>query len=201
MPWSPTRSGRKKRRIRRAIRRLPPRSVLLAEDETDLLLFPPLRAAWSRRGEPSRVLLSGWNARRVVFGAVNVRTGTRLWLVRHRQKQEDFQAFLKLVCAHYRGWRIALLLDEDPSHTAGRSQQLASDRHVKLLWLPKRSPELNPMDQLWGKAKNVVSANLQYPTIDQHAAAFVDYLESLSPQQLRSAAGILANDFWLNSVL
>ena len=36
----------KKRRIRREIAGLPPRWVKLFEDETDLLLFPPLRAAW-----------------------------------------------------------------------------------------------------------------------------------------------------------
>ena|GEM_PF-7127472 len=41
--WTPTPSWRKKRRIRRQIRHLRPRSVLLAEDETDLLLFPLLR--------------------------------------------------------------------------------------------------------------------------------------------------------------
>ena len=35
----------KKRRIRQQIQRLPERSVLLAMDETDVLLFPPLRAA------------------------------------------------------------------------------------------------------------------------------------------------------------
>ena len=48
--WPRTPSARKKRRIRRQIRGLPRRSVVLAEDETDLLLFPPLRAAWSLSG-------------------------------------------------------------------------------------------------------------------------------------------------------
>ena len=61
--WTRTLSERKKRRIRRQIRALPPRSVVLAQDETDLLLFPPLRAAWSKRGEVAKVWLSGRNAR------------------------------------------------------------------------------------------------------------------------------------------
>src|SRR5207253_1206551 len=92
---TPTRScGGKKRRIRRQIKQLPPRSVVLAEDETDLLLFPPLRAAWSLRGQPLRVVLCGRNARRVVFGAMNLRTGRRLFLPRQRQRAADFQAFL-----------------------------------------------------------------------------------------------------------
>src|SRR5450759_2937785 len=52
--WRPIPSAKKKRRIRREILALPRRSVVLAEDETDLLLFPPLRAAWSLRGQSDR---------------------------------------------------------------------------------------------------------------------------------------------------
>jgi hypothetical protein len=92
--------------------------VVLAEDETDLLLFPPLRAAWSPRGRPKEVLLCGRNARRVVFGAMNLTTGRRLLLPRERQRAGDFQAFLRAVHSAYRGWHVAMLLDEDPSHTA-----------------------------------------------------------------------------------
>lgn len=130
---------------------MPPRRVLLAEDETDLLLFPPLRAGWSLRGQPTRVLLSGRNARRVVFGAMNLATGHRLLLARLQQRAEDFQVFLAQVHRHYRGWHVGLLLDEDPSHTAAASQALAEHFGMRLLWLPKRCPELNPMDTLWGQ--------------------------------------------------
>src|SRR5881394_4019499 len=98
--------------------RLSPAWVKLFEDETDLLLFPPLRAAWGRRGQPLEVPISGSNARRVVFGTINVDTGHRLFLARKRQTGEDFHAFLRVIRGHYRGWHVALLLDEDPSHTA-----------------------------------------------------------------------------------
>src|SRR3954465_11806372 len=101
--WTRTRSARKKRRIRRQIRALPARSVVLAEDETDLLLFPPLRAAWSPRGQPKEVLLCGRNGRRVVFGAMNLRTGHRLLVPREHQRAADFQAFLRVVRSSYRG--------------------------------------------------------------------------------------------------
>lgn len=106
-----------------------------------------------------------------------------------------------MIHQHYRGWHVALLLDENPSHTAARSQRLASDLNVQLLWLPKRAPELNPMDQLWGQAKDVVSANMQYPTIDAHVAAFLEYLEALSSWEARHTSGILSKRFWLKSVL
>src|SRR5215212_644336 len=95
--WTRTPSEIKKRRIRRRIRQLPARCVKLFEDETDLLLFPPLRAAWGKRGEALEVPLSGFNARRVLFGTVNVTTGHRLFLVRARQRGEDFRDFLPVI--------------------------------------------------------------------------------------------------------
>ena len=64
------------------MRALTPRTVLLALDETDLLLLPPLRAGWARRGQPAPVPLSGQNARRTVFGSLNLRTGHVLLLAR-----------------------------------------------------------------------------------------------------------------------
>jgi hypothetical protein len=180
---------------------LRPRSVLLAEDETDLLLFPPLRACWSLRGQPKEVLLSGRNARRVVFGAMNLRTGSRLFLAREHQRAVDFQAFLRLVHHHYRGWHVALLLDEDSSHTAGASQELASRFDTELIWLPKRAPELNPMDHLWGDGKDKISANRQYATIDDQVDRFIGYLANLSAWEALHKAGVLSKKFWLRTVL
>jgi hypothetical protein len=180
---------------------LPPRSVLLAEDETELLLFPPLRSAWSLRGRPKEVLLCGRNARRVLFGAMNLRTGRRLLLPREHQRAGDFQAFLRVVHYYYRGWHVAMLLDEDPSHTAAGSVELADWFDIELLWLPKRSPKLNPMDTLWGQGKDVISANRQYATIDEQVGRFVTYLESLSAWEALHTAGVYSKGFWLKSVL
>jgi hypothetical protein len=175
--------------------------VLLAQDETDLLLFPPLRSCWSPVGQPREVLLSGHNARRVLFGAMNLRTAHRLFLVRERQRAVDFQAFLRVVHHHYRGWHVALLLDEDPSHTAKGSLQLAGWYDIDLLWLPKRTPQLNPMDTLWGQAKDVMSADWQYPDIDKHVEDFLDYVTGLSAWEALHTAGAYSPSFWLRDLL
>lgn len=106
-----------------------------------------------------------------------------------------------MIRRHYRGKHVALLLDENPSHTATKSQQLADDLRIDLLWLPNRAPELNPLDELWGQGKDAVSANLQYPTIDDHLHAFIEYLECLTNWEARYTAGILSDDFWLKSIL
>ena len=55
-----------------------PRAVVLATDWTILRLFPPVRAAWAKTGEQAEVPITGANAQRVLFGAINVRTGHRM---------------------------------------------------------------------------------------------------------------------------
>ena len=146
-------------------------------------------------------MLCGRNARRVVFGAMNLTTGRRLLLPRERQRAGDFQAFLRVVHSAYRGWHVAMLVDEDPSHTAKGSVRLADEFGMELLWLPKRSPKLNPMDTLWGQAKDVVSANKQYTTLDEQVERFIGYLETQSPEWALKTAGVYSDDFWVGNAL
>jgi hypothetical protein len=172
---------------------------VLAQDETDLLLFPPLRAAWSKRGEPARVWLSGRNARRVIFGVMNVRTGARLFVPRERGRSIDFQAFAAELRSAYRGWHVALLLGEDSCHTAKASQPAVEG--MTLLWLPVRSPSLNPMETLWGQGKDVISANKQYATIEEQVDRFLAHLRGLSDREALRTSGILSGTFWLKGAL
>jgi hypothetical protein len=132
---------------------------------------------------------------------MNLRTAHRLFLVRDNQRAVDFQAYLRLLHHHYRGWHVALLLDEDSSHTAGGSKKLASLFDIELIWLPKRSPQLNPIDHLWGDAKDIVSANQQYATIDDQVDLFLEYLTNLSPYEALNKAGVLSKKFWLRRAM
>src|SRR5262249_20769506 len=118
----PTRSARKKRRVRWRFGQVPAPRGKLFLDETGLLPLPPLHAGWALRGQPAPVPLSGANAKRVLFGVLNIDTGYRLLLDRQRQRGADFRAFLRVVRRRYWGRHIAMVLDEDSSHTAGASR-------------------------------------------------------------------------------
>ncbi len=61
-------------------------------DETALREFPPLRAGWSRRGEPATVLISGRNGRRTILGALHVASGELVHTVRERGRTDDVLA-------------------------------------------------------------------------------------------------------------
>ena len=68
---------------------------LLCLDWTLLRLFPPLRATWALRGRQAIVPITGRNAKRVLFGAIDLKTARRVVLIRKRAGQADAQAFLR----------------------------------------------------------------------------------------------------------
>jgi hypothetical protein len=90
------------------------------------------------------VPISGHNAQRTLFGALNVRNGRRVLLRRAHACAADFQAFLRhLRHDHYRsGQPIWLLLDKAPCHVAAGSLALAAELNITLQWLPRQCSEL-----------------------------------------------------------
>ena len=166
-----------------------------------LRMFPPLRAAWALKGQQSEVLITGANAKRVLFGAINVRSARRTILVRKKAKAEDAQAFFKhLRYAYPRARFIWLLLDKASSHTAPASIEIMGRLNMRIVWLPKQRSELNGMDQLWKELKKEVAANRQAESIDVLAQQALEWVLALTPQQAREKASMSSRHFWLNSL-
>ncbi len=146
------------------------------------------------------MVISGYNARRSIFGTLHLRTGHMLLLDQERKRAEEFQEFLDYLHWHYRSQPVALLLDENSAHTAEGSQTLAEELDIQLLWLPKRSPHLNPLDRLWGHGKAAVCANWQQRSIDDQTFHFLGYYAQLSPKERLSKAGLFSPDYWLYKI-
>lgn len=176
---------------------MPPHTALLTEDETDVLLLPLIRAGWALRGQSATIPISGRNARRTVFAALHLHTGHLLCLVQKRKRTEEFLEFLEFIREHYRGWPVALLLDENSSHKNDEAESLAEDLDIQLLWLPKRSPKLNPLDQMWGKGKDEACANVQQASIEVQVGQFIAYYQGLSPAERLGKAAMHSPDYWL----
>jgi transposase len=188
---------RKLARIRKRIKSLPAGCVKLFADETDLLLFPPLRAGWFLRGKPADVKISGENAKRTVYGSVDVNTGELILVAREGACAVDFQALLRLIRRHYGDKQVVVLLDGASRHTAGESEDLAAELTIEFIPLPSRCTNVNPMDRLWRQGKDNTCANRQYTSIEEQAQRFIRYLQGLCRQDALRMAGLLSKTFWL----
>lgn len=172
--------------------------MVLFTDWTLLRLFPPLRAAWAPVGTAGTVLITGENAKVVLFGTINARTGHRVVLARPKAGGADARAFLVELRRHYRrAPTLWVLADRASAHTDRQTQALAQRLRIRFLWLPKQAPELNAMDQLWRELKAIIAANRQFPTIDALATAAMLWVLMLSPIESRRKAGMLSPHYWL----
>lgn len=178
---------------------MPASAVLLMEDEIILRLFPVLRRAWSFSGEQAVVGITGYNAKRILVGAINVCTGQRTLMQQKNMSASGFQDFLCLLRHGYAGRPIWILLDRGSAHISPLSQALAKELKIELVWLPKQCPELNAMDHLFKEVKAHICANYQYPTIEEHIQYAEHYLLHLTNKEALKQAGILSKNFWLKA--
>ncbi len=174
-------------------------TVVLCEDETTLREFPPLRAGWAKRGAAAEVRVTGSNARRVVFGALNPFTGTRLCMTAGRNGGPEFRAYLRRVRATYKRWDVLLVLDRGSCHAAKATLALAAALRITLAWLPTACPELNPVEALWRDGKQHVSANRAHPNIDAHAADFAAHVCGHDDRTALRLSGVSSGNFWLTT--
>ena len=183
------------------MKRLPAGGRLLVLDETTLRHLPPLRAAWALRGRQAQVRISGKNARRSLFGSVDLRTGRRVLLVSRHQRLADYQGFLRRL-RHGVGacGALWLLLDRHGSHCSPGSLRLAEQLGIRLFWLPRQHPKLNPVDHLWRGLKNDLAANRQFASVDALASYAERWVRALTPNQTLRKAGLLARKCWLEKL-
>jgi hypothetical protein len=166
-------------------------------DETIITETPPLSSCYGRLGQQVRIPMTGNRARRVLHGALNVRTGAIALLITDHWDQDTHQYFLAMVRSQRRGWHIVLFEDRGAPHTAEESREVAAALHIELRFLPVATPELNAMDHLWRHVKGSGLANRATMSIDTSANIACQYLLDLSPHERLRKAGVLSGHFWL----
>lgn len=173
------------------------RTVILMLDETIMTETPPLTSCYGPKGQQVCVPITGNHARRVVHGALNIRTGALLLLITEVWDQATHQYFLTMIRSHWRGWQIVLFEDRGTPHTAEESRALATQLHMELRFLPVATPALNAMDHLWRHMKAWGISHRTIISIDRAANAACQYLLDLSPRERLKKAGVLSGKFWL----
>ena len=167
-------------------------------DETALREFPPLRAGWSRRGVPAKVIISGRNARRTILGTLNVTSGELVRTVRERCRADDVLVAVAALGAVRPGVPKLLIWDNAPPHHPRRVRDAAQDAGIALAFLPFRSPELMPLEELWRGLKQTVAANRCDDSLDELTARALAWLDAMPDAERHRRCGLQSSKFsWL----
>jgi transposase len=182
--------ARKQWVIAKAVVEASPQATILYGDESRLHLLPLLRALWHWAGEQIRVPTPGTNVTQALFGALNIRTGRWVYLVRERMRTGDFLAFLDFLLLTYPQGPILLIVDNFSSHTAHAvGAWVAAHPRLQLYYLPKYCSHVNPVERIWLRLKNMLAADRLYGSMKLLLETTEAFFAAMTPEQaLRWAA-------------
>lgn len=176
-------------RIDRAVAEAGPETTVLFEDETELRRFPLLKRAWMPRGEQRSVEVPDGNGKFALYGALNVLTGETVTEPHPKGRSDYTNAFLGRLLDRIEG-QILLIWDNASWHTSKKVEKLIEEHErLEVLALPARSPQANPIEDLWRKLKNTVAANLER-SLEALRAACRKFFDELTPEQALRTAGL-----------
>jgi transposase len=174
-----------------AILRAADETIVLIEDETIFKRLPPLRRMWMRQGQQVRIPTPLQNDDFCLYGSLELFTGQHIYAFFDKINSDATIAHLEQLVERYSGRDILLIWDQASYHTSRKVEDwLADHPNVTVYYLPKRSPQLNPVEDIWRLLKNRVAANLTR-TLDAIRSACELFFEQHHSHDLLRTAGLL----------
>lgn len=134
--------------------------VLLYGDESEALTHPYLAHAWAERGADLRVQAPGQARKAAMLGVLDAVKRTALVHTSPTKRSADFVALLERLDRAYgpvpgqTHKPVVLVLDNGPIHTSkAAAKALAARPWITVEWLPRYTPELNPIEGTWRDLK------------------------------------------------
>lgn len=114
-----------------------------------------------RRGERKLIPAPGSPQYLHVFGAYNWHTGRVSHITSSHKNSDSFIAFLEYLLAEYPRQHLILVMDNASYHhsKAVRAALSLCEHRLVVIWLPKYSPFLNPIERFWLHFKQLAVAN------------------------------------------
>jgi transposase len=170
-PWSPAAKTRRLNRIQQVLATLPRRERAFYEDEVDIHLNPKVGLDWMVQGQQKEVKTPGKNQKRYLAGALDIRTGTIIWVEGERKTSYLFLDLLDKLRKQYpQARRLHLVLDNYRIHDsdivkAALHGYLAGK--VALHFLPPYCPDDNRIERVWQDLHANVTRNHRCRTMKQ----------------------------------
>jgi transposase len=170
--------------IAKAVVEAGPEAASLDADESRLHLLPLVRAMGHWVGQHVRIPTPGTHVTRALFGALNIRTGRWVYLVRERMRTDDFLAFLEHLLGAYPQGPILLMVDNfsrHPAHAVG--QWLMAHPRLHLSYWPKYCSHVNPVERIWLQLTNTLAANRWYGSMQLLLETVEAFFTAMTPAQ------------------
>lgn len=143
-------------------------SKIFFEDEVSFAMWGSLSYTWAPKGVQPTIKTSGNRKSYKVFGAIEYLSGRLIYQgEKGKLNASTYICFLKKILKHTKG-HIILIHDGARYHTAKVVKEFVALKKERLttVRLPAYSPDFNPIENLWRKAKRLGTHLVYFPTFE-----------------------------------
>lgn len=155
-------------------------AILYFEDESNISLCPTVGKTWGSKKENLVRVISPNRGSVSAISAIS-NSGYLLFNVHDEGKRfcsEDIIDFLRMMLSHHARRHLVVVMDQAPCHTSKKVQRfIASQKRLHVFYLPPRSPEFNPDEEVWNYLKN--------QELKEHKAKTTKELKKLTRKKLK----------------
>jgi transposase len=157
--------------LRRLLLDLPQDETAVFEDEVDINLNPKIGCMWMRKGQQAEVATPGDNAKRYLAGSLHWRTGALITTEGDKRDGKLFVAHLHELRRRLRRYKVIHVICDNAKFHDGCWEVWEfcyryGDR-VKLHFLPRYAPELNPIERVWWRLHEAITRNHQCKNLEE----------------------------------
>ena len=117
--------------------------------------------------------------------------GEIIFKIFDRKNGVNFIGFLQLLLKMYPMLNIYLVVDRATYHRSGMVREwLTKNRRIHLIYLPPKSPRLNPIEHIWRWLKGEVAANRTYNDIEPLKQGCIQTLSLLTFEDALRISGL-----------
>lgn len=156
---------------------LPKGWVAVCEDESIFVYDSVVRAVWALKGSKPVVLVTGSHRKTYVFGAVSS-DGRQMFRQTENINGFEFVKYLKALKRKFK--KFVLFIDRAPWHRSNVVKEFfeSNKDSLHLVYLPKGSPEFNPVEECWRQSKDSVVGHTLPPSFKDLKHEIAEYLRT-----------------------
>ena len=159
---------------------------IMFEDEAGFGRISDPAACWAPSGIRPVVCCHHVREYRYAYGAVDPIDGDNFFLIMPHCDTKCMNVFLRELSATYPRDYILLPLDNAVWH---KSKSLEIPDNIRLFFLPPRTPEMNPIEQIWKEIRKRGFKNKLFHSLEKVILRLCDTCNSLSIESVKSITG------------
>jgi transposase len=162
--------------------RIAPERLVFIDETWTKTNMAPLRG-WAPRGMRLRAKVPHGHWKTTTFlAALRLNRIDAPWVLEGPIDGESFRTYVARVLVPTLKPGDIVIMDNLGSHKGKAVRQLIRSARAKLLFLPKYSPDLNPIEQVFAKLKHLLRKSAER-TVEAVCAAIGQLLGAFSPQE------------------